>query len=609
MVRQNIYREFASMALAVIVGIIMLSAPTWAVALDIYCSINASPYVWPTNWYCTLWWKDSGASEYTQQNTYYGGGSFVQDDPIQPGETHAFILIMYGPGHYMNPIATWEKTSTYNNRAIFNTALPAPSNVQASDGGSDSSITIRWNGVAGMLKYLIVWSTNSNINNATDLGQSTTTNYTTTINQHPVPGQVYYFWVRGVVDINYDYLTEYSSPDSGYCGTIAIAPLPPSGVSASDGTYTNQIAISWAAATYATGYQVWRGTNTATNLAARVAGITGNTNYIDSTISAGVSYYYWIKSTNASFTSAFSAYDVGYAQASQPIVDSSRPFSVRLNQSNGFTVVGLEPSSTVTIQSARSLEATGSNIWLDIGNVAVTNFFTTASTNLIASTNQTGFFRLVGTPDTNLTQNLVAYYPLNGDADDISGNENNGVIHGSPSLAASRFGKEGAALSFNGTSYINTGVSLELTNAPISVSLWVYLAASEGRIPFGCWSPSGLTWGDYLVVCSASNNLSFRTFGGTTALATSPIMSTGKWIHIVSVAKSSAPYIHRMYVDTIPYDGTQEGTASSRTNLFIGGGNRMGTNTTPWKGLIDDVRIYNRVLTSNDVWKLYNLIE
>ena len=51
----------------------------------------------------------------------------------------------------------------------------------------------------------------------------------------------------------------------------------------------------------------------------------------------------------------------------------------------------------------------------------------------------------------NLQQGLVAYYPFNGNANDESGNGNNGTVNGA-TLASDRFGNVGSAYSFDGVS-------------------------------------------------------------------------------------------------------------------------------------------------------------
>ena len=45
------------------------------------------------------------------------------------------------------------------------------------------------------------------------------------------------------------------------------------------------------------------------------------------------------------------------------------------------------------------------------------------------------------------SQGLVAYYPFNGNANDESGNGNNGVVHGA-TLTTDRFGNANAAYDF-----------------------------------------------------------------------------------------------------------------------------------------------------------------
>ena len=53
------------------------------------------------------------------------------------------------------------------------------------------------------------------------------------------------------------------------------------------------------------------------------------------------------------------------------------------------------------------------------------------------------------------TQGLVAWYPFNGNANDSSGNVNNGVIYG-VTLTTDRFGYSNSAYLFNGSASIIT---------------------------------------------------------------------------------------------------------------------------------------------------------
>ena len=54
---------------------------------------------------------------------------------------------------------------------------------------------------------------------------------------------------------------------------------------------------------------------------------------------------------------------------------------------------------------------------------------------------------IVGTVD--LTNDLVAYYPFNGNAADESGFDNNGKVYGA-TLTMDRFGNQNSAFSFDG---------------------------------------------------------------------------------------------------------------------------------------------------------------
>jgi len=89
-------------------------------------------------------------------------------------------------------------------------------------------------------------------------------------------------------------------------------PLPaaPTGVSAGDGASTASVAVSWTSASYATGYKVYRYTSSASN-SASVVGSVASTSFSDTTATPGALYYYWVKATNTTGSSAFSAYDTG----------------------------------------------------------------------------------------------------------------------------------------------------------------------------------------------------------------------------------------------------------------------------------------------------------
>ena len=90
-------------------------------------------------------------------------------------------------------------------------------------------------------------------------------------------------------------------------------PLPPTGVSASDGTYTDRVRVTWDAVAGATSYEVWRNNSDSSAAATRIASSVAGTAYDDTTVVPGTTYWYWVKATSAHGTSAFSDSDSGRA--------------------------------------------------------------------------------------------------------------------------------------------------------------------------------------------------------------------------------------------------------------------------------------------------------
>ncbi|MCP3910590.1 MAG: hypothetical protein GY713_06525 [Actinomycetia bacterium] len=70
--------------------------------------------------------------------------------------------------------------------------------------------------------------------------------------------------------------------------------------------------MTWNSATGATSYEVWRHTANNATGATRIAPSVTGTQYDDFGASIGVTYYYWVKSKNATVTSGFSDSDSGY---------------------------------------------------------------------------------------------------------------------------------------------------------------------------------------------------------------------------------------------------------------------------------------------------------
>jgi hypothetical protein len=192
---------------------------------------------------------------------------------------------------------------------------------------------------------------------------------------------------------------------------------------------------------------------------------------------------------------------------------------------------------------------------------------------------------------------LAAYWALNGNAQDGSGNGNDGALMGGATWAAT--GKFGGALSLNGTdAYVDcgNGPSLNITEA-ITLSAWVNTADANNaqHNPF-------VGKGDqaYAIKHNASNQIESFIYDGAWYTATYSINASfnGAWHHVASTYDG----LHlRLYVDgvlrrTVSHTGS---IATTTYNVNLG---RNSQNTDRlYNGLIDEVRIYDGVLPPAEI--------
>ena len=129
------------------------------------------------------------------------------------------------------------------------------------------------------------------------------------------------YWIGVIVDYN-NMIAEANEGNNALAQPRSVSITCPSqsapgGVSATDGTYTDRVQISWNSVSGATQYQVYRNTSSSSGGAAAISSWQGGTSYNDYTATAEVTYYYWVKARNAcGSVSGFSGYNTGYrAQA------------------------------------------------------------------------------------------------------------------------------------------------------------------------------------------------------------------------------------------------------------------------------------------------------
>src|SRR3989344_1347891 len=200
-----------------------------------------------------------------------------------------------------------------------------------------------------------------------------------------------------------------------------------------------------------------------------------------------------------------------------------------------------------------------------------------------------------------ITSGLLAYYTFDG-ADvyengavvaDKSGNGNNGAVTG----ARVGPGKIGQALHFDGINdLVNTGSDFIGTSA-LTISVWVYRenAAGTQRI---------VSNNRTILSTNTAGRILFSSDGATTISSGNNCADAGKWTHVVVTRTSSG--VANFYCSSAQYGTADQasGTPTAGTeNVFLG---NRGSGAEPWDGPLDEIRIYNRVLSAAEIKELYN---
>lgn len=228
----------------------------------------------------------------------------------------------------------------------------------------------------------------------------------------------------------------------------------------------------------------------------------------------------------------------------------------------------------------------------------------------------------------DLNEGLIAYYPFNGNSDDESGNAYNLTAHETV-LISNRFGEASKAYSFNGTtSYMTIPPLLKADSLrDFTISLWVKTEASKSQHLFSFFANPDAQYCDHFCELIQTNGTfliyheivtSYYAYGCSMADIYDTIINpVGKWTHIVLLQHydtekaSYKEYSYSHYVNGKKLKSAS-GTETSEPNpkaikLDLGGIIGSSGNLNFFNGGIDDIRIYNRALSEDEILQLYNL--
>jgi len=188
-----------------------------------------------------------------------------------------------------------------------------------------------------------------------------------------------------------------------------------------------------------------------------------------------------------------------------------------------------------------------------------------------------------------ITPHLIAYYPLEGNANDASGKGKDSTVHGA-SLTTGKFGQ---CYSFDGTDDYITLPNFA-TFGTYSFSLWVKSDGTNGiALGFGQYN-------HILLRDLGDGTFEFNHYNGTTQSILTASITAATWTHFVATRDTS------------------NNTKLYKNGVLVDSGNIVGNYTTAYYGdfigsfntliffggLIDQVQIYNKALSQSDIKRI-----
>jgi hypothetical protein len=269
---------------------------------------------------------------------------------------------------------------------------------------------------------------------------------------------------------------------------------------------------------------------------------------------------------------------------------------------------------------AATFNSTNFSINGDLGNSAAgaqnsTSYKLTSSAGeSIAGNSSSGSYKLgqgyIATLENSLQliiqpNGLTAYYGLNENigtvAYDDSAGSQNGTLQASPSWTT---GKVGTALSFNGSSQYVSLPDIDVAGSAITVGAWVYpTTATQTAKVFS--KQSGSTDAQGTLSLSAGKALFEVNTGGALRSPTgTTTLPTNTWSYITGVYDGSNAriYVNGTQEDSVPATGALAnnnlGWAIARLNAS--------TSSNYFSGNVDEVKLFSRALTANEVKAEYD---
>lgn len=202
---------------------------------------------------------------------------------------------------------------------------------------------------------------------------------------------------------------------------------------------------------------------------------------------------------------------------------------------------------------------------------------------------------------------LVAYYPFNGNANDLSGNSRNLLAQGA-TLISDRKNQASSAYQFNGVSNIINGTITPMNLSAFSVSFWQKSSGFTNTFPcfMNLFTTSDMSKQFHINIATGNSNQYYITSNPSSSIMYSGVSpSANQWYHVVVTYQNGTGkfYINGILVKT---QSLSLPDLSILNTIYLGQEATGLANQSYFYGAMDDIRIYNRELDSNEIGMLYN---
>ena len=218
-----------------------------------------------------------------------------------------------------------------------------------------------------------------------------------------------------------------------------------------------------------------------------------------------------------------------------------------------------------------------------------------------------------------ITNGLVGAWEFSGNADDVSGNGNNGMVNGA-TLTTDRFGYANSAYSFDGVDDVISMPSPISGYAEFTSSAWIKLGSDlllyENALQVGLGAISYHTTSEVLVldIYPDRNGGAGNGSSVSTKYTYEPSISglQANWLHVafaVDANNTGDIFLNGVIASSVSRQ-TDGGVVGNYEQTRVGATYDSHTSDTHtyFHGLIDDVYIYNRALSATEVQTLFSAI-